>query len=154
MPIHVPNNQQSLVTGDWFPSHHHPNDEPVSDTDKLSGRCQLQSPMSGFLQASSSESLDSNDSILSSNICDSDLNLNDTFVENVQTGYKTLKLTQGLKCCHLNDHSLLPKMDELQHLIIDLNVDCISVCETWLDSSILDNEISISDYILFRNDRN
>ena len=154
MPIHVPNNQQSLVTADWFPSHHHLNDGPVSDTDQLSGKCQPQSPMSGFLQASSSESFDSNDSILSSNICDSDLELNDTFVENVQTGYTTLKLTQGLKCCHLNVHSLLPKMDELQHLIIDLNVDCMSVCETWLDSSILDNEISISDYILFRNDRN
>ena len=60
----------------------------------------------------------------------------------------------GLKCYHININSLLPKIDELRHILSTLDVHCLSVNETWLDPSISSNEINISNFSLFRNDRN
>ena len=68
--------------------------------------------------------------------------------------YISLKSSLGFKCCHINVHSLLPKIDEVRHLVNSLNIHCLSVNETFLDSSIFDHEISIHNYSLFRKDRN
>ena len=68
--------------------------------------------------------------------------------------YHFLKSSPGFKCCHINIHSLLRKIDELKHLILDLDVHCFSVNETLLDSSISNIEINIDNFSVFRNDRN
>lgn len=55
---------------------------------------------------------------------------------------------------HINVRSLLPKIDQIGHIVKSLNVDCLSVNETWLDKSIDDSEISLPGYLVFRSDRN
>ena len=61
--------------------------------------------------------------------------------------------TKGLKMLHLNVQLLVTKLDELQHIAHELNLDCILINETWLNSLFTDAEISIANYCLFRNDR-
>ena len=67
--------------------------------------------------------------------------------------YRDIIKTKGLKMLHLNVQSLVPKLDELQHIAHELNLDCISINESWLNSSFTDAEISIPNYCLFRKDR-
>ena len=56
--------------------------------------------------------------------------------------------------CHLNVQSLLPKMDELRAVLNDTKRPVIlGVSETWLNSTVLDAEISISKYNTYRKDR-
>jgi len=49
---------------------------------------------------------------------------------------------------HINIHYLYPKLDEIKLILSNNNtVDCFCVCETFLDSTFCDSEISINDYI-------
>ena len=50
--------------------------------------------------------------------------------------------------------SLLRKIDELKHLVQVTGFQCISINETFLDCTIYDSEIEISDMSVFRNDQN
>ena len=59
----------------------------------------------------------------------------------------------GLKFYHINVHSLLPKIDEIRHVAYKLNIDCMSINETFLSEGISNNEIFIENYIIFRKDR-
>lgn len=52
-----------------------------------------------------------------------------------------------------NVRSLLPKIDELCVLASMLKPDIISLTETWLNSGVTDDLISIPGYIIFRTDR-
>ena len=62
---------------------------------------------------------------------------------------------RGLKIAHLNVCSLLPKIDHLKVLLSKLLLPHIlAICETWLNSSVADCEVSIKDYQFFRKDRN
>ena len=54
----------------------------------------------------------------------------------------------------MNVRSLLNKISELRLLAANTKAAVISLSETWLDDSVLDNEIFISDYCLLRRDRN
>ena len=54
---------------------------------------------------------------------------------------------------YYNARSLLPKLDELKCKVVTESPDVICIVETWLSSEILDNEIAISDYQIFRRDR-
>ena len=63
------------------------------------------------------------------------------------------KNNKMLNCMHINIRSILPKLDELQHIVHYYSIDCLSVNETLLNSSIPDAEISIKGFCLFRNDR-
>ena len=57
--------------------------------------------------------------------------------------------TRGLKVCHLNIISLLPKIDIL-HLFINKNpFDVIAVSETWLKPSVTNAEIKLLTIQLF-----
>ena len=60
----------------------------------------------------------------------------------------------GLKMAHLNVRSILPKIEQLRIMTQQSGVDILAVCETWLDSNILDFEIRIPNYELLRHDRN
>lgn len=61
---------------------------------------------------------------------------------------------RGLHFIHINARSLPPKLSELQLIAQKTNAATISVTESWLDSSISDNEIKIDNYNIARNDRN
>jgi exonuclease III len=63
-----------------------------------------------------------------------------------------LASSTGLKCMHINIRSILPKMDELKAIVLDQNVDILSVNETNLDSTVPDSEIAIDGYNIFRCD--
>lgn len=54
----------------------------------------------------------------------------------------------------INVRSILPKIDEIRLLLSSTSLDILSVCETWLDNSVTDNEISVSGYSVVRKDRN
>ena len=54
----------------------------------------------------------------------------------------------------VNARSLLPKLDEIGHLATTSKAAVIAVSETWLDSSILDGEVGLSGYYIYRHDRN
>ena len=55
---------------------------------------------------------------------------------------------------HFNVRSLLPKLDNLNLECIELNPHIVCISETWLDSTITDNELTIVNYNLVRLDRN
>lgn len=68
--------------------------------------------------------------------------------------YEHVFSAKGLHFLHLNARSLLPNIDEIRLLALNLNVGVICVTESWLDSSIRDTEIEISNYVVVRKDRN
>ena len=55
---------------------------------------------------------------------------------------------------HFNARSLLPKLDNLKLECIVSNPHIVCISETWLDSTITDNELTINNYNLVRLDRN
>ena len=61
---------------------------------------------------------------------------------------------KGLHFIHINVRSLIPKIDELRLISRNSNAAVIGVSETWLDSTVMDSEIKIDNYILSRRDRN
>lgn len=61
--------------------------------------------------------------------------------------------TKGLNVIHLNIRSLLSKIDLLKVWLTYNKPQVITLSETWLNSSIADNEIKLEDYVLYRKDR-
>jgi hypothetical protein len=61
--------------------------------------------------------------------------------------------TRGLKVCHLNVRSLLPKIDTLRQFISKNPFDVIALSETWLKPSTNNAEIDIPNYSITRHDR-
>ena len=64
-----------------------------------------------------------------------------------------------IEICHVNMRSLKPqtstKLDELHSTVcIDKTFDIICISETWLDNTIMDSDIDLPDYKIFRKDRN
>lgn len=53
----------------------------------------------------------------------------------------------------INSRSLFPKIDELRLRLSTKSTDFVAITETWLNSSIDDNLISINDFIVYRKDR-
>ena len=64
------------------------------------------------------------------------------------------KPKQGLKIGCLNVRSLYRKIDEVHHIILSKNFHIFGINETWLDSFITDDELSLEGYDLIRCDRN
>lgn len=60
---------------------------------------------------------------------------------------------RGLRVCHINAQSLLPKIDEFVHAFENSLVDVICVSETWLKPHVSDNLVAVKGYRCFRNDR-
>ena len=68
---------------------------------------------------------------------------------------KNVASLRGLKCVHQNIRNLLNKLDEIRYIINTLKsrIHLILFTETWLNSSVLDEEVSIPGYTIFRKDR-
>ena len=60
---------------------------------------------------------------------------------------------KGMKKFHLNVHYLYPKLDEIKLILSQHNVDILCLCETFLNETFSNNEVSIENYKLFRKDR-
>ena len=61
---------------------------------------------------------------------------------------------KGIHIINLNARSICPKMSELKLIASNTRAKIITVCETWLDDSVTDNEINIPDFSVIRKDRN
>lgn len=61
---------------------------------------------------------------------------------------------KGLLFLGINARSLLSKLNEIRWLTISTNPAVLCVSETWLDNTIMDNEIYINNYQITRKDRN
>ena len=84
---------------------------------------------------------------------------------NVEMGSKTKYINQQIKhtnnkannarykCLYFNARSLVNKIKELELLVKSENADIIGVTETWLNTNILDSEMSMEGYSLLRKDR-
>ena len=59
----------------------------------------------------------------------------------------------SIKFLSLNAQSIMNKKESLWELLDHQNPDICCVCETWLNSDILNNEILPTSYKLFRKDR-
>ena len=56
---------------------------------------------------------------------------------------------------HLNIRSLLPKMDEIRHCLSGKSPPAvIAFTEIWLDDTIVNGEIAVQGYSVYRKDRN
>ena len=62
---------------------------------------------------------------------------------------------RGFRMVHQNIRSVTRKIDELRFLVSELisRIELIALTETWINDEILDDEISIPGYQLFRKDR-
>ena len=62
--------------------------------------------------------------------------------------------SKGLRIANLNIRHILPKIDELQLTIGSENgPDIVGICETFLDSTVDNNRITINQFDVFRKDR-
>ena len=61
---------------------------------------------------------------------------------------------KGISMAAINVRSILPKIEEIRLLLSLTSLDVLTVCETWLDNSVSDTEISVSGYSIVRKDRN
>ena len=59
-----------------------------------------------------------------------------------------------LSVIHVNAHSLLCHHDDVATLLMTKRPHILALSETWLDSSVADQEIHFPGYCLFRSDRN
>lgn len=60
---------------------------------------------------------------------------------------------KGLLFVHLNIRSLINKLDIVRQFLIDTNIDCLCLTETWLWDVITNNLVEIDGYKLVRADR-
>ena len=87
-----------------------------------------------------------------------DGSVNETFLDealavgSLQGNLKDIVCTHGFKMLHLNVRSLNGKIDELRSTLSS-GIHLLALSETWLSSDIMDSEIGIVGYKLYRADR-
>lgn len=69
-------------------------------------------------------------------------------------GNERVQCHSNLDVLYYNSRSILPKLDELRLICADRRPHVVSIVETWLDTSVLDSELIISNYSIVRLDRN
>ncbi len=60
---------------------------------------------------------------------------------------------KGLKIIHLNIRGLVPKIDLFQAWVYQYKPDIIALSETLLTNRISNNEIKLTNHVLYRADR-
>ena len=68
--------------------------------------------------------------------------------------FSTLQSFTGLVVAHLNVCSLYKNIEEIRHILPENNIPILTLCETRLDDSITNAEISVQGYRSVRRDRN
>lgn len=63
-----------------------------------------------------------------------------------------LPVSKGLVLAHLNVCSIRNKVHELNYLITVNNIHILAISETHLDATVLDTEVTIDGYNIFRRD--
>ena len=63
------------------------------------------------------------------------------------------KSRTGLGFIHLNLRSMIAKMDMLRIWALSPEADVIVISESWLSKSVLDKDVSIDGYNIYRTDR-
>ena len=63
-------------------------------------------------------------------------------------------MNRGLHVIRLNINSLLSKIEKFRYIAKSNNAAVIGICESKLDASVLDPEISIDNYKILLCDRN
>ena len=63
-------------------------------------------------------------------------------------------MNRGLHFIRLNINSLLSKIEKFRYIAKSTNAAVIGICESKLDGSVLDPEMSIDNYKILRCDRN
>ena len=74
-------------------------------------------------------------------------------MDNEVRTFQELGKEKGLKLVHLNIRSLLKKVEQLKILTQDIDMDVLTLSETWLNSSINSNLVKLEGYTLYRQDR-
>lgn len=65
-----------------------------------------------------------------------------------------MNISKGMYIIHLNIRSLQPKIDLLRTWLTYNKPKVITFSETWLNSTISDDDIKLDNYVLYRADRN
>ena len=60
---------------------------------------------------------------------------------------------KGFKIIHLNIRSLVRKIDLLCAWVVLHKPNIITLSESWLNSNILNNDVSLTNDVLYRSDR-
>lgn len=60
---------------------------------------------------------------------------------------------KGIVGGHLNIRSITSKIDQIQHLLTDSNLDYLCLSESWLNRNTPTHMIDVPGYICFRKDR-
>ena len=60
---------------------------------------------------------------------------------------------RGLLCGHLNIRSMVNKREQLEDLLVNSNIDCLGLTETWLKHSSPEALVKMPGYNIFRRDR-
>ena len=92
----------------------------------------------------------SSDTIFNSSQLHTNSNLN---LNEAQTQIPISLPAEFISILYANCRSLLPKLDHLKVLVSVNTPHIISICETWLDDSISNDELHINGYSLTRRDR-
>lgn len=82
-----------------------------------------------------------------SKTCNQELPFSDCFID------LNCKLQKGLKITHVNIQSITNKIDHVNLLLHNNNIDVLCLTETWLSDSIDDSELKINNYSFCRLDR-
>lgn len=59
-----------------------------------------------------------------------------------------VRLIRGFKVAHLNVNRIVNKLDGVRELLSSYAFDVLTLSESWLSSSITDNEIDIAGYTI------
>ena len=62
-------------------------------------------------------------------------------------------LDNELKCVCLNARSIINKKSELDFLVADIDPHVIGITESWANEDIVDAELALTGYVMFRKDR-
>ena len=74
-------------------------------------------------------------------------------VNHAQIIWNTDTKPNGILGGNINVRSILPKIDQIQNLLMESNLDFLCMSETWLNSSVPTDLINISGYTCYRKDR-
>ena len=107
--------------------------------------CSYQAGVARLPFANASLNSSANESALFGEGCESELNLDEQLFN---------ARSNSIVYCHLNARSLLPKVDEIRNFAQKSKQNLIlGISETWLTNSVVDGEVSLKGYTLYRKDR-